>query len=229
MKQRSNFLSIKKQLGLSIVELMVTLVLSLFIMLITTGFYVNNKSTYRFMDSSSEVQENGRYAIHFLRETIANAGFPKIDTSIKAFSDVIPTNDGATDQISVTYQGTQDCLGIATAGTITSTFSVDGNNNLTCNGTPLIAGVENLQIDYGIDTDNDGIPNTYRAATNVPDFDDVVVVRLAILIAGQIPVRDQASAETYQLLNTAITAPSDRLHRRVFTTTIPLRNSESGA
>ncbi len=231
MKKRIRIMRINKQFGLSIVELMVTLVLSLFIMLVTTGFYVNNKTTYRFIDSSSDVQENGRYAIHFLRETIANAGFPKIDTTIKTFPVGSLPTDGVTDQISVTYQGTQDCIGQAVVGTVTSAFAVDGANNLTCNGTPLIAGVENLQIDYGIDTDADGIPNTYQTATTIPaaNFDDVVVVRLAILIRGQAQVRDIATAETYQLLGTSFTAPNDRFHRRVFTTTIPLRNSESGA
>ena len=215
-------------MGLSIVELMVTLVLSLFIMLVTTGFYVNNKTTYRFIDSSSEVQENGRYAIHFLRETIANAGFPKIDTTIPAFP-TNPSEGGGTnsDGISVSYQATQDCLGATIAGTITSAFTVVGGD-LQCNGTALIQGVDNLQIDYGVDTDADGIPNTYQVATSVADFDDVVAVRLAILIRGQTQVRDIATAETYQLLNTSFTATNDRLHRRVFTTTIPLRNSELG-
>ena len=236
MNQRIQILHIKKQLGLSIVELMVTLVLSLFIMLVTTGFYINNKTTYRFIDSSSEVQENGRYAIHFLRENIANAGFPRIDTTIKPFPTAsLPTNatgPNNSDQISVSYQATQDCLGANVVGTVTSTFAVDANNNLTCNGTALIAGVENLQIEYGVDTDlfpADNIPNTYRAANTVGNWDNVVAVRLAILIAGQTQVRDQASAETYQLLSTSYTAPSDRLHRRVFTTTIGLRNSDPDA
>ncbi len=226
MKPLTNLISIKQQQGLSIVELMVTLVLSLFIVLITTGFYVNNKSTYRYIDSSEEVQENGRYAIHFLRETIANAGFPKVDLSIIAFS-TVPTNDSGpnnSDQISVSYQATQNCLGANIAGPITSTFAIVGTN-LSCNGTALIAGVENLQLEYGVDNDGDEIPNTYQTADAVTDFNQVVAVRLAVLISSQNQVRDQASAETYQLLGVSYTAPNDRLHRRVFTTTIPLRNN----
>jgi len=233
MSQRLQMSHIKTQLGLSIVELMVTLVLSLFIMLVTTGFYINNKSTYRFIDSSNDVQESGRYAIHFLRETIVNAGFPKINSTIKTFPTASLPADGPgtnPDRISVSYQATEDCLGNAVVGTVTSTFTVVGNN-LLCNNVQLIVGVENLQIEYGIDTDNpaDNIPNTYRRAGTVANWDNVVAVRLAILLSSQSLVRDQASAETYQLLGVMHTTPNDRQHRRVFTTTIALRNADPDA
>ena len=68
---------INKQQGLSLVELMVALVLSLVVMLVTTGIYVSNKQTYRFLDQYSQLQENGRFAIFFLREHILQAGFPR--------------------------------------------------------------------------------------------------------------------------------------------------------
>ena len=213
---------------MSIVELMVTLVLSLFIVLITTTFYVNNKSTYRFIDNSSDVQESGRYAIHFLRETIANAGFPKVDLGVNAFVTLHANDSGPnnTDQISVTYQSTQTCLGAASGGATTeSTFAINANNELACNGTPLISGVENLQIEYGVDTNGDNVPNSYQNADLVADWNQVIAVRLAILITSQGQVRDLASAEQYQLLGVSYTAPNDRFHRRVFTTTIPLRNN----
>ena len=226
-------LIIKKQTGLSLVELMVTLVLSLFIILVSTAFYVNNKSTYRFIGSSTDVQENGRYAIHFLREAIANAGFPKVDLGVEAFpAGSRPTNGTGTapDTISVSYQATQDCIGTtAVVGTVTSVFAIDANNNLTCNGTALISGVENLQIEYGIDSNSNEIPNTYQTADAVADWNQVVAVRLAILLTSQNGVRDQASAETYQLLGVRHASANDRLHRRVFTTTIPLRNNNKDA
>ena len=238
MNQHTQKLNIKTQAGLSLVELMVTLVLSLFIMLVSTAFYVNNKTTYRFIDSSTDVQENGRYAIHFLRESIANAGFPMIDESFDSFPTAAAERpiDGAgntSDRISVSYQSQLDCLGapvpvVAGAQITTSVFAVDGANNLTCNNVQLIPGVENIQVEYGVDTDADGIPNNYQNATQVQTgstWANVVVVRLAVLVTSQIPVRDQASQETYQLLGVSHTAANDRLHRRVFTTTIPLRNT----
>ncbi len=231
MNAHNSYISLGKQCGLSIVELMVTLVLSLFIILVTTAFYVNNKSTYRFIDNSSNVQESGRYAIHFLRETIANAGFPKLDTTINAFDTAQIVNNTApnnSDAISVSYQATQDCLGTAVAGTVTSTFILNANNELTCNGTALISGIQNMQIEYAVDTDGDNVPNSYQDSTAVINWDQVVAIRLAILVASQGQVRDVASAETYQLLSTSITAPNDRFHRRVFTTTIPLRNNNKG-
>ena len=238
MNQFLHTLRIKTQKGLSLVELMVSLVLSLLIVLITTAFYVSNKSTYRFIDRSGDVQENGRFAIHFLRETIANAGFPMIDTSFTSFPTAagVRPNDGASngpDQISISYQSQLDCLGgavpvVAGAQITTSIFTVNGSNDLTCNGTALIPGVESLQAEYAVDTDADGIPNTYQTATQVQaagTWPNVVAVRLAILVRSQDQVRDVASAETYQLLGVSHNAANDRLHRRVFTTTIPLRNA----
>ena len=49
-------------------------------------------------------------------------------------------------------------------------------------------------------------------------------MRIAILVQGQANVLDQAQAITYNLLGSAYAAANDRTPRRVFTTTIPLRN-----
>lgn len=231
MINRNYLLAVKKQTGLSLVELMVSLVLSLFIILVSTAFYVNNKSTYRFISSSTDVQENGRYAIHFLRESIANAGFPKVDLSLDAFPMASPPTNGvgnAPDTISVTYQAAQDCVGAPVVGVVTSAFAINADSELTCNTIPLISGVENLQIEYGVDSDGDDVPNTYQTADLVADWNQVIVVRLAILLRNQNQVRDQASSETYQLLGVRHTSADDKLHRRVFTTTIPLRNNNKG-
>ncbi len=228
-------IKMNNQAGVSLVELMVTLVLSLFIVLVTTGFYINNKTTYRFINSSTDVQENGRYAIHFLRETIANAGFP-LQAGMQPFSLTVGNIpiDGASDRISVQYQSITDCVGAAAplvtgVPTAISTFTVNGTD-LECNGTPLIPGVENLQIEYGVDLTGDGIPNSYQTATQVQgagNWGAVVAVRLALLAASGTNVRDQASAENYQLLGTTVNAPNDKQLRRVFSTTIPLRNRRS--
>ncbi len=68
---------LKDELGLSLVELMVALTLSLVVMLVTTSIYISNKSTYRFLDQYSLLQENGRFAMFYLRENILKSGFFK--------------------------------------------------------------------------------------------------------------------------------------------------------
>jgi prepilin-type N-terminal cleavage/methylation domain-containing protein len=144
-------LNIQKQRGLSLVELMIALVLSLVVMLVTTGIYVNNKQTYRFLDQYSLLQENGRFAIFFLRENILQAGFPR-QAGIDPFP-VVLTNNNLTnnDTIIVAFRSAVDCLNHTPAGAVglqlaqnTFDVAVDGNGNpqLRCNGNGLVAGVD---------------------------------------------------------------------------------------
>jgi type IV pilus assembly protein PilW len=98
---------------------------------------------------------------------------------------------------------------------------------------PLVDGIQNLQVEYGVDTDADGIANSYANSDDVEagtvggggaDWPNVVSIRVAVLVQGQPNVLDQAQAITYNLLGQLATPLADRTPRRVFTTTIPLRN-----
>jgi type IV pilus assembly protein PilW len=252
MNKKSHNISYKQQ-GLSLVELMVALVLSLVVLLVTTGIYVSNKQTYRFLDSYALLQENGRFAIYFLREHILQAGFPR-QAGINPFP-VLPANDtgvNGSDNIIVAFRSAVDCLNDAPLGaagmqlaqnTFDLALDANGNPQLRCNGNglvagvdqpvqPLVDGIQNMQVEYGVDTDADGIANSYVDSTNVqagtaggggPDWNNVVSVRVAVLVQGQQNVLDQAQAITYNILGTPVTI-TDRTPRRVFTTTIPLRN-----
>ena len=229
-----------KQQGLSLVELMVALVLSLVVMLVTTSIYVSNKQTYRFLDSYGSLQENGRFAMFFLREHILQAGFPG-QSSVNAFPTLPVNNTGpnTSDNIIVQFQSAVDCLnaaaplvgGIPTAtNTLRIVQPVNAPPQLQCNNSVLVDGIETMQVAYGVDTDNDFIANTYADSAQVDagiggaSWDEVVSVRIAILVQGQANVLDQAQAITYNLLGSAYAAANDRTPRRVFTTTIPLRN-----
>lgn len=238
----------KQQRGLSLVELMVALVLSLVVLLVTTGIYVSNKQTYRFLDQYSQLQENGRFAIFFLREHILQAGFPR-QSGVNPFP-VLPTDNAApaSDNIIVQFRSAVDCLNDVPAGALPlkltqNTFQINGTS-LECNGNGLVGGVdqpaqtlvdgiESLQIEYGVDTDADGIANSYASSTAVengvitggtPDWDNVVSVRVAVLVQGMPNTLDTAQSITYNLLGQTYTPAADRTPRRVFTTTIPLRN-----
>jgi type IV pilus assembly protein PilW len=248
-------IKLHQQKGLSIVELMIALALSLVVLLVTTSIYVSNKQTYRFLDQYSLLQENGRFAIFFLREHILQAGFPR-QSNVNPFPVVPGNNTGtnASDTITVQFLSAVDCLNDVPAGGLPlnptqnlfqlGDTNADGILELTCNGNglvggvdqpaqPLVDGIVNLQAEYGVDTDADGIANTYANSTIVnngivtagtPDWNNVVSVRIAVLVEGDQNTLDQAQTITYNLLGQAITPASDRTPRRVFTTTIPLRN-----
>jgi type IV pilus assembly protein PilW len=59
----------------SLVELMVALALGLVLSGAAVTIYVNNKHAYQVQDNTSNLQENGRFALHLLREDIRMAGY----------------------------------------------------------------------------------------------------------------------------------------------------------
>lgn len=65
----------KNQSGFTLVELMVSLVISLFLMAGLVGLFISNKQVYRVSEASSRVQENGRFAFSFLKKDVRMAGF----------------------------------------------------------------------------------------------------------------------------------------------------------
>ncbi len=70
-----SFSSHNKQLGMTLVEIMVAITISLVLLSGVIQIFVNNKQTYRVQEEMSRVQENGRFAMHFLTKEIRMAGF----------------------------------------------------------------------------------------------------------------------------------------------------------
>jgi len=92
----------------------------------------------------------------------------------------------------------------------------------------LVEGVENMQVVYGEDTvGNDMIADAYRDAATVTDWDKVVSVRLSLLLRTIEEYGTELNTNTYDLLGNTIDPPDDRRRRRVFTTTIQIRNRSS--
>jgi len=61
--------------GFSMVEILVGLMLGLFLMAGILQLFVANKQTYRFHDALSRMQENGRFALEVLSNSIRMTGF----------------------------------------------------------------------------------------------------------------------------------------------------------
>ena len=121
-----------------------------------------------------------------------------------------------------------------------------GNNAAAGNSEELVEGVESLQFMYGEDTDNDFAPNAYVPANRVTDWAQVVSVKVSLLMRSVITSGENntstASSQNVTTDDQTITfnglaisstnastgiaipdVPDGRL-RRVFTTTIALRN-----
>jgi len=63
----------KKQKGITLVELMIAMVIGLVLTAGILQLFVSNKQTYRITESMSRLQENGRFAMHFLTKDIRMA------------------------------------------------------------------------------------------------------------------------------------------------------------
>lgn len=88
--------------------------------------------------------------------------------------------------------------------------------------TELVEGIENMQILYGENTDADRTPNYYVPADSVVDMNNVVSVYISLLVVSSDDnLAIQPLDYTY---NDATATPADRRLRRVFTSTIALRN-----
>lgn len=157
------------------------------------------------------------------------------------------------DQVTVRYQGSGvgtadgsilDCQGnpIRANEMAVARFylaaGANGANALFCDNTgtvgpgivtaqvELASDVENIQILYGEDTDLDGTANRYlpAGAGGVASFDNVVSVRIAMLVRSANQVAASLNTSTYDLLGTVFDPVDDRRVRRVYTATITLRN-----
>jgi type IV pilus assembly protein PilW len=88
----------------------------------------------------------------------------------------------------------------------------------------LVEGVEALQVQYGIDTetDPDGVADAYVDANNVPDWNNVVSVRVHLLM--QSLRSDLVDGSQTFIFNGANVTASDGRLRYPFVATVSLRN-----
>jgi len=90
---------------------------------------------------------------------------------------------------------------------------------------PLADGIENMQIEYGIDTDNDGVPNTYTSApATTADWRNAMTARVHLLARNTTATKGYTDSRSYTLGDKAIAAPGDNYKRHVYSTTAQFVN-----
>ena len=251
-------LRFRDQLGIGLVELMVALVVSTILLSGVIQIFISSKLSYRMLDGYSRLQENGRFAVDTLSRNIRLAGyrsdiwsseeteFPQTTPGGGVYANngqVIFGTDDVSDSIEFRYKGQgsgngfiDDCLGsnITAGNTVSMIFSITSDNTLQCqvpgvNTQPIVDGVENMQILYGVDTSVPGnrFANRFDSATVVTansNWGNVVSVRIALLLNTVNNVSTQNDSKSYDLNGVTIAAGADGLRRHRFMTTINLRN-----
>ncbi len=98
--------------------------------------------------------------------------------------------------------------------------------NLDMYQVPLVEGIENLQIDYGIDTDGDGVPNGayVTAPAAVTDWPNVVAVRLNLLARNTESSAGYVDDKTYDMGVGGSVAPGGAFKRHVYNSVIRVVN-----
>lgn len=247
---------IDRQRGLTLVEIMVALVISLFLLAGLLQMFIGTRQSSKVQENLSRVQETGRFAIDFLGRNIRLAGYRSRSTieEGRSFEDKFPgvraiqgTNDDGTnssDTLTVAFEGEsagqgdiRNCLNVQINNSVTSSnafavnyVSASDKYELRCQSGAGVAAqailedIENMQILYGENTDGDvfGVADRYVPANNVGSWDQVVSLRISVLI--RTPENNLVAAPQAYSFNGITVTPTDRRLRRVFTTTITLRN-----
>ena len=64
-----------RQSGLSLVELMISILLGLFVIAAVIGVYLESKRNYAAEEEVARIQENGRFGLNLLQRELMMAGF----------------------------------------------------------------------------------------------------------------------------------------------------------
>ena len=94
---------------------------------------------------------------------------------------------------------------------------------------PLIEGVENMQLLYGVDNNGNRSVDAYVTAADVEAADvwaEVIAVRFGLLVRSEQPVHDMpgTGGRLFSLAGTLVSVPDDNLQRQSFSGTVSLRN-----
>ena len=235
----------KKSKGFSLVELMVAMLLGLLITGAALQLFLANQQSFALQQTLSRVQEDGQLFVRYLREDLRRAGL-EMD-AVTALTDekgirfatvgTVPgsANGNDYDRLTLAYHGMSDCEGSAVTilSEVVNTYFVNNDGKLICkgnltggNGVVLLDGVEAFELLYGIDENQDGYANVsrYVEAGNQGSF-PVVAVRFSLLLkeeSNSLPQSD--GSRKFYVLTKTVSEPEDRSIRRIFMSTVKMRN-----
>ncbi len=210
-----------KQHGLSIIEMMVALLISSFLIIGITQVYLDNRENTLFQQSQGQNIDNARFSILLLEQTLAKAGYRRApdETMETAFpSGSIgacgPMSPGqvvkrlSATSFCIRYQpafpDARDCAGdnipnipatpyIATAP-VTEIFDLN-DGNLTCNGQSIASDIAELSFVYGVNTTEEKRISKYDAEPDTAD--NIRAVRFSILTASPTEVAKTPGSAAY--------------------------------
>lgn len=233
----THYLNIKHARGFTLVELMVTLVITSLLVLGAGGFLAASHKSNSVQTAVSGLNANGRFALNQISRDVRLAGYRDSDWQlggitqpINAFTLTDGSSEGS-DQLTLRYEDDRDCAYAppvaGSGGIVVNDYIVDSNTNtLMCNNQVVASGVESMRVYYGRDTDNDGVPNRWVRPISFGgggDVSDVVALRVHLLTVTN-GAKLSEEAQSYYFDNQMRQAEDDGQIRREYSTTIATRN-----
>ncbi len=213
------FFSYTKESGFTLIELMIAMTISLFLMAGIIEVFIGSKQTYRVQNSISEIQASARFALHTLGKEVRMAGYMgcgnvnnlQINNNLNAgetsfaynfAEDLVGfeangTAPGQTYSVSNTYYPNSVSLGSSSSWTP----ALNTGNGLVGN---IIPGTDIIAVRYMspysssiVNEDNDD--NAYFFADNVDGSGLINKSEYSLVIGGVYIVSDCAKASISQI------------------------------
>ncbi len=178
----------KRQHGLTLIELMIAVTLSTFIVAAMIGLFVNSKENYRMNENMSRLQENARFAVSFLANDLRMTDYracTTVDRLPNSLSGVNNAGLNESDTVTILWQS-NGCA--AAQSTVTTTYYIQNGQsggpslfrNIDGTDQELVEGIQSLQILYGLDTSGDNSPNLFTDDPTL-DLSQAVAVRVNLV------------------------------------------------
>jgi len=214
--------------GFTIIELMVTLAITSILVLGAATFLASAHKANLVQSALSGLGVSGRFGLDQVARDIRMSGYRESNWMLGALNNVITAIDRLPaiggDSLTVLYEGVRDCtFALAPGGVVTNTYQVT-DGVLECNGQPITRGIQEMQVYFGEDTDNNRVANHWLSPGAVGlDMSRVVSVRIHLLVrtnANDISSGPQAYYFDQQLQ----AAVDDGQIRREYSVTVAMRN-----
>ena len=228
---------IRKQLGFTLLEIMIALLLGSLVILAATQLFMANQQLFATQQAVSRLMDDGQLMLRYMGNDIRRAGFSggalsEMDAVV--FAGAKASSDGAvSDQLAIQFSGNRDCQGSTSPSPvdIVNVYFVDGGNlrcdgSLTAASVALLTGVEGFRVQYGLDTVKDGEAGPFLfvgAASAAASDRPVVAIRVALLL-GTPGNMDANDPRVWDLYDRQISTGADQVVRRVFSSSFMIRN-----
>ena len=90
--------------------------------------------------------------------------------------------------------------------------------------TPLVEGIEYMQVEYGLDTNSDGTADSYEETPAATDWPNVVALKVNLLARNTEATKGYTDTKTYSLGLAGTVAPNDDYKRHSYNQFVRLTN-----